>query len=102
MVPPGGGENLSMKRPLLTVTDHAIVRYLERVGGFDVPGLRRQIAHRVREAADAGAANVTIDGVVFVFGENDHGKAVVTIMLRDEVTRARIGHGQRKREEGDA
>jgi hypothetical protein len=29
------------------VTDHAVLRYLERVGGFDIETLRQNMARRV-------------------------------------------------------
>ena len=29
---------------MIHVTDHALVRYLERIEGFDIDGIRRQIA----------------------------------------------------------
>lgn len=41
-----------MTRRPLPVTDHAVLRYMERVMGVDVDGIRRQIG---REAAEAAA-----------------------------------------------
>jgi hypothetical protein len=40
------------------VSDHALLRYLERAGGFDVEGLRQEIAKACADAAKAGAVSV--------------------------------------------
>ena len=44
-----------MKKPVW-VTDHALVRVLERVGGFEIERLRREIAKKVQAAVDAALA----------------------------------------------
>jgi hypothetical protein len=71
-----------MKRPSATgqvqVSDHAVLRYLERVGGFDIDGLRAAIAARVRDAADAGATAVLIDGCSFCLSRGPEGPVVST------------------------
>lgn len=48
------------------VTDHAILRYLERAHGLDVELIRRHIAGRCATAAQLGAIGVTVEGVKFV------------------------------------
>lgn len=48
------------------VTDHAVLRYLERVKGFDIEAVRREIAALCREAG--GARSMTRDGVRYEFG----------------------------------
>lgn len=52
-----------MKPPVLHVSDHALVRYLERVVGVNVDGLRARIIKRANVAAVHGADAVTIEGV---------------------------------------
>ena len=69
-----------MKRPRTHVTDHAIVRYLERVGGFDIDGLRQSIARRVDLAAATGASGVIIDGFIYKFQRDQHGPVVTTVL----------------------
>jgi len=54
-----------MKKPLHPVTDHAVLRYLERVEGVDVEGIRRMIGRRVDRAVAMGACGVQADGVTF-------------------------------------
>ena len=54
------------------VSDHAVVRYLERVLGIDVDGVRAEIAAKIRNPEkyarflEGSTANVRTDGTVFV------------------------------------
>ena len=67
-----------MKRPVVSVTDHAVVRYLERVEGVDIAATRRQIARAVRLAEDyPGCTGVIKNG--FVYKLNPSGDTVVTV-----------------------
>ncbi|MEW6125378.1 MAG: hypothetical protein AB1698_22450 [Pseudomonadota bacterium] len=50
------------RAPLPHVTDHAVLREIERVHGIDVEAVRRHIAHRVRHAVAAGAAGLLSEG----------------------------------------
>jgi hypothetical protein len=68
-------------RPV-NVTDHAIVRYLERSGRIDVEALRREIVERVQHAADLGAGALVSGRLVFVIGEDDHGPSVITVLRK--------------------
>ncbi len=64
------------------ITDHALVRFLERAGGLDVPALRRQLsdalgrASRCAEQIDAKNFSVKSDGLTFVVMEGN----CVTVM----------------------
>lgn len=62
------------------VSDHAILRYLERCGGFDIQRLRREIADRTQAGADAGAGAVVIDGHSLMIERGEHGPVVVTVL----------------------
>ena len=66
---------------MISVSDHAIIRYLERVGGFDINQLRQQIGIRVSDAAKSGASAVLVDGFEFVIRRDESGKLVVTTVL---------------------
>jgi len=70
-----------VSRPRTHVTDHALVRYLERVGGFDIEALRQAIARRVDEAARVGACGVVIDGFIFKLRRDQHGPVVTTVLI---------------------
>jgi hypothetical protein len=57
------------------ITDHAVVRYLERVRGVDIDAVRREIAARVATGLEAGACGVLVEGMEYRI-ENGH---VVTV-----------------------
>lgn len=58
------------------VTDHAVVRWLERVQGVDVGAIRRDIANQCEPAIAIGATGIKIQGAKFVI----HGNVVCTIL----------------------
>ncbi|WP_127088343.1 hypothetical protein [Aquabacter cavernae] len=62
--------------PLPIVTDHAVLREVERVHGIDVEAVRLHIAHRVRHAVAAGAAGLISEGHRYIF----RGGKVVTVL----------------------
>jgi hypothetical protein len=72
-----------MKRGRLRVSDHAVLRYLERVGGFDIERLRKDIARRVETAVQAGACGVVVDGWSFRVKDGPHGPVVTTVIDAD-------------------
>jgi hypothetical protein len=70
-----------MRQPnQVIITEHALVRYLERVVGFDFSGYRDTLARRVAlqlsKRALSRETSVEIDGHAFVV---DHGR-VVTVL----------------------
>lgn len=54
-----------MKNGRDIVSDHAALRYLERVYGVDIKSLKRRLALQTHAAREAGASSVTVDGVRF-------------------------------------
>ena len=52
------------------VTDHAVVRWLERAKGIDVAALRREIADLCEPAMLLGAVSVRVSGVKFQLAGN--------------------------------
>jgi hypothetical protein len=72
----------------LRVSDHAVLRYLERVGGFEIEKLRSEMEARAQKLVVPGAASVIIDGYRFVIRQGASGPVVVTILEKgDEATR---------------
>ncbi len=66
-----------MKKPIVHITDHALVRYLERVLLVDVEGLRRRIGREIdgRLIEELGnPCGVTVNGVTYKL----QGKSVTT------------------------
>lgn len=63
---------------LVHVTDHAVLRYLERAHGLDVDAVRKHLAGRAMTGAQLGATGVVIEGVKLVL----HDTHVVTVIER--------------------
>jgi hypothetical protein len=84
------------KPPRIRVTDHVLVRYLERVHGYNMEGLRREIATRLQPAADAGATSLIADGVVFVIGSDDVGPTAITVLPKNSNLGSHLPHAGRK------
>ncbi len=51
-----------MKRPPVHVSDHAVLRYLERVQGWDIEEVRAHITRLCEPAAWCGASGIQIEG----------------------------------------
>lgn len=74
------------------VTDHALVRFLERAGGFEIEKLRRAIEKKIYRSAPEGATGIKVDGVNFVIVSDGDERVVTTVMEADVVN-----HGQKGR-----
>lgn len=61
----------------MNVTDHATLRYIERVLGFDVEDVRQRIRDVCENAAKAGASCVVHDGFQYKIAHG--GRAVITV-----------------------
>ena len=70
-----------MNPPRHPVTDHAIVRYLERVQGWNIEMVREHIADLTCAAIEVGASAKIIDGFAYKFTNG----RVVTIMPVGEI-----------------
>ncbi|MDJ1463426.1 hypothetical protein [Nitratireductor sp. GZWM139] len=69
------------------VTDHAVLRYLERAHGLDVEAVRRHLAGRVLRGARLGAVSVKIENVKLVLHRTDNQVRVVTALEARWLTR---------------
>ena len=70
-------ELLGVGREHISVSDHAVVRYLERRYGFDFEDVRDEIlTPAVRSAVNAGATGVSVEGGTFKI----QGRTIVTYM----------------------
>ncbi len=56
--------------PEITVTDHAIVRFLERIVGLDIDSLREIIGNAAASGAEHGAPSVRALGARFMVRDN--------------------------------
>lgn len=64
----------------IRVTDHAVLRYLERAHGLDVAAVRRHLSGKVEKGARLGAVGVTIENVKLVLEQGENDIAVVTAL----------------------
>lgn len=82
----------------LRVSDHALLRFLERGGGVDIEALRDQVSATLQRAADAAATvaagnyTITVDGLVFVVRAAIGGPVIVTVL--DDRGPGPRGHSQ--------
>ncbi|TCT41173.1 hypothetical protein EDC90_1007150 [Martelella mediterranea] len=68
---------------IAVVSDHALLRYLERKHGLDVEALRAEIRTACRDGVRYGAKAVVADGVKFVITDD----TVVTCLERKRTER---------------
>lgn len=61
------------------VTDHALLRYLQRARGIDIELIRDHVALLCAPAVNVGAKNLCHDEVTYVFRDG----AVVTVLSKD-------------------
>lgn len=81
-----------MKKPIAQVTDHAIVRYLERVLGMDIEAVRRKIGRTVDLALEhEGSNGVVSDGFVYKL----RGNKVTTITPHNQPKLRTQGRGRK-------
>lgn len=67
-------------KPFVHVTDHAVLRYLERAHGLDVDAVRRHLAGLAVNAARLGATGVTIENVKLVLVRRAAETSIVTAL----------------------
>ncbi|MET4128378.1 hypothetical protein [Roseovarius sp. MBR-6] len=80
-----------MKKPRHPVTDHAVLRYLERVEGVDIEAIRCRIGHLADRAIEMGANGVVSGGFVYRID----GGHVVTVLRQSRAERGK-GKGRRR------
>jgi len=68
-----------MKKPRAVVSDHAVIRYMERVMGLDMDVVRHEIARKVDKAMDhPGCSAIIVDGMEYCL----KGQTVTTVLYR--------------------
>ena len=75
------------RAPTVSVTDHAIVRWLERVEGLDVATLREQIARSAAVGLAFGSRIVVVSGGKLIL----EGETVVTVLRPAHTRREHLG-----------
>ncbi len=88
-----------MKKPLAYVTDHALLRHLERVQGIDIEAIRLELGHLVDKVIEAGAKATVSEGMRYVLIED---RLVSCVPVKSIPLRGRARRRRRDREdEGD-
>lgn len=67
---------------MVFVTDHAILRYLERAHGLDIEAVRNHIASLCATGAELGALAVKVESVKFVLVAAGPDTTVTTVVKR--------------------
>jgi hypothetical protein len=71
------------------VSDHAILRYLERAGGFNIENLRAEIARSVATEKRKRQTYVRIGNLIFVVRGKRHEYVVTTVLKAAETTKSK-------------
>ncbi|MGR3760911.1 hypothetical protein ACUXV3_12390 [Roseobacteraceae bacterium NS-SX3] len=80
-----------MAKQPFPVTDHAVLRWLERFGFVDVEAVREQIYAETREALNSGATRLTINGTEY---RMDKGVVVTLVDQRRPCRPLKWGRGK--------
>ena len=70
----------------VNVTDHALVRWLERIEGLDIDYIREDIAEKVSDAIDRGYEQCVKGDAVFVLDTAT--KTVITVFQKRSARKA--------------
>ncbi|MFZ1680958.1 MAG: hypothetical protein WAT70_08040 [Rhizobiaceae bacterium] len=83
----------------LTISDHAVLRYLERAFGVDVGRIRRHLAGRAMSAAELGAVAVQFSGIKLALVDNGQAEdGAADVVATTALHRSMPVHRREKRE----
>lgn len=82
-----------MKRQV-HISDHALLRYLERILEIDIDAIRARLSHEIKTAAMLGAKKYTSAGATFVLEKTQAGDITVVTVMTEKMRSS--SHGQRK------
>lgn len=69
----------------IIISDHAILRYMERILIFDMEALRQKLTKEVARAAGTGAKTYTAAGVTYVLEALPNGDVCVVTVLTEKM-----------------
>lgn len=75
------------------ISDHAVLRYLERILEIDIEQFRQSMAREISQAVGAGAKKLVRGDAVFVLETTPRGDASVVTVLTNKMRR---GQGSEK------
>lgn len=74
----------------ITVTDHGLLRYIERAYGVDLEKVRDEIADKVKAAVGVGAASLSQQGLTFILDYTSGVAWVKTVVPNQSAAAARL------------
>lgn len=77
------------------ISDHAVLRYLERVIEIDIEQVRAHMAQEIAAVVGTGAKKLVKGGAVFVLETRPDGGVAVLTVLTNEMRHKRRGAGKR-------
>lgn len=81
----------------IRVSDHALIRYMERVHGYDLAPLRDELSKKISTAAAVGAKNFKDNGFIYTLAYEADSVVVVTVLSNEMRENTRKIHTVRKR-----
>jgi cation transport regulator ChaC len=83
-----------------SVSDHALVRYIERILKMDLTPVRAEIASKCEDGAKAGARRIVCEGATFEIRQTPTEAVVATVMTREMLAENRREHHLRNKHRG--
>ena len=84
-----------MKKPLIRVSDHALIRFMERVMGVDCERIRREFGARLDAVYVEGACGIILDGYSCRIALDLDGAPIVTTVLDGTMGTPKAHRGRR-------
>ena len=85
-----------MTKPRIAISDHALIRYIERVQGVSLDPMRRELEAMLAPAMHAGACSKVVNGFTYMFRkgvDEDTGKPMISLatIYSPEMRRQSLG-----------
>lgn len=74
-----------MPKRQVIVSDHAVLRYLERILEVDIEQLRARLGEEIRAAAAVGAKSYTHGGATFILEKTPSGDLCVVTVITEKM-----------------
>lgn len=85
------------KEPEIIISDHALLRYVERILGLDMAQLRRKLTIEVAPAARAGAKSFTKGKATYLFEKTPDGNICMVTVITDKMRKGTHPRQEHKR-----
>ncbi len=71
----------------IIISDHALVRYIERILEVDVEQIRERLAKEIAQVASSGARTFSSGGATYVFERTPSGDLCVVTVITEKMRR---------------